>query len=576
MYPRLQRTLQRISPDGAAPIIRLIHGASALHVEPDGSRLTPNTPSTVDRRVAIDAESWFTPRKRTLWATYAVGTVDQALMAALAVKHGFVRLAGLASKAVVIDEVHAYDVYMTSILERLLRWFAAMGTPVALLSATLPQARRARLIAAYTGTDPIEGPATYPLVGLAEPSGRVAWLEPASSGRSADVALERMLDPGDDAEALELLAHELRNRVASGGCLAWIHNTVDAAQRAYQALRKLVAEQPDPPIDLWLFHARFRLADRQRIESEVVRRFGPGGNRPARAIVVATQVIEQSLDVDFDLMASAIAPIDLILQRLGRLWRHAKTVRPPGLSHPRLILLVPPVVNRKPRFGPSERIYERFILLKSMLALEGRTAIRLPIEIRPLVESVYDDRVPTAEQATAAGFAPDDFEQAWLTLDEKRCNDRNEAANRLLPEPDPTEPFYEALLDFLFEDQDEENSTDHWIAAVTRLGPPSRNVIFLHRRGSGLYFDAEGGVPLDLDQRPTPDVQRLLLLRAVPIARREVVQALEPVELPPGLKDCAALRHHGLLVLDQGRHLLAGAGLTVRLDPELGIVYERD
>src|SRR5205823_2708180 len=116
------------------------------------------------------------------------------------------------------------------------------------------------------------------------------------------------------------------------------HNTVDAAQRAYEALSRLVAERPDPPIDLRLFHARFRLIDRQRIESEVVARFGPGGDRPARAIVCATQVIEQSLDVDFDLMVSAMAPVDLLLQRIGRLWRHADVIRPDGISRPRLIL----------------------------------------------------------------------------------------------------------------------------------------------------------------------------------------------------------------------------------------------
>ncbi len=242
MLPRLRKTLEGVSPGGIAPAIRLIHGAAALQTDRGTGHVTPNTPGADDRRAALDAESWFAPRKRTLWATYAVGTVDQALMAALAVKHGFVRLAGLATKAVVIDEVHAYDVYMTSILERLLRWLAALGTPVALLSATLPAARRARLIAAYAGADPVDGPASYPLVALADPSGRVEWVEPATSGRGAEVAIERCRDPGDDSVALNRLAADLRARIAGGGCLAWIHNTVDGAQRAYQA-RRTTAER---------------------------------------------------------------------------------------------------------------------------------------------------------------------------------------------------------------------------------------------------------------------------------------------------------------------------------------------
>jgi CRISPR-associated endonuclease/helicase Cas3 len=576
MLPRLRQLLEGVSPGGIAPSIRLIHGAAALQLDQSNGHLTPNTPGTDDRRAAIDAEGWFTPRKRTLWATYAVGTVDQALLAALAVKHGFVRLAGLATKAVVIDEVHAYDVYMTSILERLLRWLAVLGTPVALLSATLPANRRARLIAAYTGTDPIEPPTSYPLVTVADPSGHVEWVEPAASSRRVDVAVERWQDAGDDPLALDRLAANLCARVAGGGCFAWIHNTVDAAQRAFRALRRLLDERPDPPIDLWLFHARFRFVDRQRIESEIVKRFGPGGNRPARAIVVATQVIEQSLDLDFDLMASMMAPVDLLLQRLGRVWRHATTSRPAGCFGPRLILLTPPVADRRPRFGATEHIYERFILLKTLLGLDGRTTIRLPADIRGLVEEVYDELIPTPDRAAAAGLDPDDLERAWAALETQRSGDRKEAAQRLLAPPDPVDPFYEAMDNVLFEETDEETATDRWIAAVTRLGPPSRNVILLHRRGGKLYLDADAGTPLDLDRPLAPAVQRELMRRSVVLARREVVRALEAFEPPPGMQECPALRHHAVLALEQRQHRLSDSALTIKLDPELGVVYERN
>jgi CRISPR-associated endonuclease/helicase Cas3 len=391
-----------------------------------------------------------------------------------------------------------------------------------------------------------------------------------------DVAVERWQDPGDDSAALDRLAADLRARVARGGCLAWIHNTVDAAQGAFRALRRLQAEQPDPPIELWLFHARFRFIDRQRIESEIVQRFGPGGNRPARAIVVATQVIEQSLDLDFDLLASMIAPIDLLLQRLGRLWRHATTFRPAGFPGPKLILLTPTVEDRHPRFGPTEHVYERFILLKTLLALEGRAAIRLPSDIRDLVEEVYDERVPTVDRAVAAGLDHDDFQRAWVALDARCSSEREEANSRLLAAPHPADPFYEAMDRVLFEEQDEEITTDRWIAAVTRLGPPSRNVILLHRRGGKLYLDAAGGTPLDLDRPLAPAVQRELMRRSVALARREVVRALEAFEPPRGMQECAVLRYHAVVVLEQGRHRLADTALIIHLDPELGVIYERN
>ncbi len=321
MYARLCAALTAASGGEDAPKAHLIHSAASLVDD----RLTPNTDAREDNAESIDAEGWFTPRKRTLWATYAVGTIDQALMAALAVKHGFVRLAGLATKAVVIDEVHAYDVYMSTILERLLRWLAELGTPVALLSATLPSSRRAALVAAYSGTGvKRSGSTEYPLVTTVERSRDAIYVEPGVSNRRLSIQLERRIDPGEDDVAMRALAADLIDRVRGGGCIAWIQNTVDGAQRAYLALSQELAARSEPSIETCLFHARFLMVDRQRIESEVVRRFGPeSAHRPARAIVVATQVIEQSLDLDFDLLVTQFAPIDLLLQRIGRLHRHA-------------------------------------------------------------------------------------------------------------------------------------------------------------------------------------------------------------------------------------------------------------
>jgi CRISPR-associated endonuclease/helicase Cas3 len=571
MAPRLRASLNAVSQGQADPTVHLVHATSSLENE----RVTPNTHGSEDCSEAIDSEGWFTPRKRTLWATYAVGTVDQALMAALAVKHGFVRLAGLATKAVVIDEVHAYDVYMSTILERLLRWLAELGTPVALLSATLPSARRAALIAAYTGATELDpGPSVYPLVTLAERCLPTEWIEPTASSRSAGVELDRRDDPGDEELAMQALAADLIDQVGAGGCVGWIQNTVDAAQRAFLALQRESATRSGPSVEIYLFHARFRMMDRQRIEARVVDHLGRDSQcRPSRAIVVATQVIEQSLDLDFDLLVSQFAPIDLLLQRLGRLHRHASTSRPPSMAHPRLILLIPRVVGRRPDFGATEYVYDRFVLLKSYLTLEGRTVIDLPDSIRTLVESVYDDRMPDAGLVESANLDLQDFQGAMKRLAEKRSQQIGEAEGRLIKEPHPRTLFYKTAT-VEFEDRGEENIGSEWIAAVTRLGPPSRSVILLHRRGEELFLEAEGGDPIDLSTRPTNENQRELSLRAVSMSRREVVSHLESFVPPAGLRECAALKYHAILELEKGCWHHPNGRLAVRLDPQLGAVYE--
>src|SRR5207248_6281763 len=104
------------------------------------------------RPSAVVAEEWFARnKKQALLAPFGVGTIDQALLAVLQTRHVFVRLFGLAGKCVVLDEVHAYDAYMTTLMERLLRWLAALGCPVMLLSATLPRDKRVKLLRAYAG-----------------------------------------------------------------------------------------------------------------------------------------------------------------------------------------------------------------------------------------------------------------------------------------------------------------------------------------------------------------------------------------------------------------------------------------
>lgn len=356
---------------------------------------------------AFIAHIWFASRKRALLATFGIGTIDQVLLAALPQRHLMLRHLALAGKVVVLDEVHAADEYMRVYLTRALQWLAAYGVPVIMLSATLPPAVRQQLLNAYANPyvrltgghrDPVEvqltGPAGYPMIttlGVGEIEATTHTCPSAPDRPDLSVEFQTIHD--DDSQILDILRSELDD----GGCAVVVRNTVRAAQRTASVLRDAgIAE-------VSLCHARFTVADRRDNDRRLLERFGPAGpdadstsSRPTRHIVVATQVVEQSLDIDFDLMVTDVPPADLLCQRLGRLHRHAATARPSRLAKPRCYLLMadptvePPVVD-----SGSTAVYGESRPLRTLAALEDRAnTLRLPADIPTFVADAYSSDPP--------------------------------------------------------------------------------------------------------------------------------------------------------------------------------------
>ncbi|MGE5788594.1 MAG: CRISPR-associated helicase Cas3', partial [Myxococcales bacterium] len=371
--------------------VRLAHGRARKHqpfqalfaVPRAGIRRTSGTTSSDDTATVLCGR-WLLSRKRSLLAQVGVGTVDQALLAALLSRHHFVGLSGLATHAVVVDEVHAYDAYMQTILVRLLEWMGALGTPVVLLSATLTRSTKDVLGAAYRrglGLEPMStsrASEAYPLI-TAIGRGPTRYLTLDEPPPFTDVTIEivRTSDP------LSSLVPRLVQAASAGARVAWIRNTVREAQDAYACLD---GNQPN----VVLFHARYRARDRAIKESAVLNGFGKRGTRTS-GIVIATQVIEQSLDLDFDLLVTDIAPMDLLLQRAGRLHRHADRVRPNGYILPRLIVVTPSEEeSHKLAYGGAGYVYSSSTLWITQELLAERSLVRLPADIRLLVEGTYD------------------------------------------------------------------------------------------------------------------------------------------------------------------------------------------
>ncbi|CAN5546428.1 hypothetical protein BH23CHL5_BH23CHL5_02050 [soil metagenome] len=541
---------------------QLMHGHASLSAEfrtlKESGRVFLN-PGTVygekghdGAAAGVIAAEWFSHRKRGLLAPFGIGTVDQMLLAVLQTRHVFVRLFGLAGKTIVIDEVHAYDTYMTTILERLLAWLAALGSTVVLLSATLPSSRRKALVAAYEGgrsTTQIgmDSEATYPRVTWRFPGQSESISVGASERSTKDIAMRWMTH--DEGGNGPLIASELAVALTDGGCAAVICNTVREAQDTYLAVRDsglFDASEVD------LLHARFLFKDREKREKRVLERFGKTGKRPARAVLVATQVIEQSLDLDFDLMVTDLAPVDLVLQRSGRLHRHSRDNRPSLLNHPQLWIIGPLEVEGAPSFSRSATyVYDEHILLRSWLALKDRRSLRAPEDIEPLIEGVYGD-----------GFAPPDdggpaMIERWITsaqnLQQRRQLHESIARQLLLLPPASDE---EGFLEDANRQLEEDDPTVHpQVQAMTRLGDLTVSTICL---------------PPDSTSQSRGTDAAFLLRHSVAISDPRIVHQLIDMDVPAIWKKSALLRHCRILELDETGGVDVGQ-YRVEVDSELGV-----
>lgn len=372
---------------------KLVHGMAWLRDEKEPERQSEVGESGDDRSLAA---AWFRPTRRAMLAAHGVGTVDQAMLAGMNVKFGFLRLYGLADRVLVIDEVHAYDAYMSAIITRLLQWCSCLRIPVILLSATLSAKQRMAMIEAYGATGGDLGPeAPYPLITVAEP-GKKVWTIEASASSSRMMKIEIHSGWLSDAKKTAAKAAEL---VKAGGCCCVILNTVKQAQAVYKNL-KLKDEEAK-----LLFHARFTAADREHIASRVLQLFGKDSPcRPSKFVLVATQVVEQSLDVDFDCMISEIAPIDLLLQRSGRLHRHRRRE-----YNPTLHVLLPE--DEALTFAGTGYVYAAKPLLRTLAILASQREVHLPNDFRILIERCYGSC--EWEQSAVAWEAIRKADQHW-------------------------------------------------------------------------------------------------------------------------------------------------------------------
>jgi len=412
MYDRMKKPYRRMFSNEHLPSLILSHGSKHLSSSFQQSvgleYIKGNT--EYDKELSGEAycNAWFSDNgKKAMLADVGIGTIDQAIIGILPARHQSLRLLGLSNKVLIVDEVHSYNPYMNKLLQILLEAHATYGGSVILLSATLHKSMKQDYISAYCrGLDNRE----IPILAKEQPF-------PTATQLSKNIYIEEEISVLEDAKIkstkIEFIYDEstvlkiIENSRKAGKCICWIRNTVSDAKKSYD---KVKDKAQIPTEDILLFHSRFAMQDRINIEKTTLFSFGKKSTEKERKgkVLIATQVVEQSLDLDFDVIISDLAPIDLLMQRKGRQYRHprdckgniikeqgAEDMRPDPIFY---VFSPPPTNNPKKdwlsaNFPGTQCVYSNVgqLWLTQKILLEKKSIN--PCNTRELIESVYSDEI---------------------------------------------------------------------------------------------------------------------------------------------------------------------------------------
>jgi len=324
---------------------------------------------------------WTDMSRQRLLAASAVGTVDQVMTAARLVRFESVRMDGLASKVLIIDEIHAYDAYMLAVIKDLLKICGELDVPVIMLSATLPISTKNDLLGVL-GDGDIELHNGYPVISYVTKDGMV----------HEHVSHQYMPDKKISCELLPILndndkiARYAVDAIKDGGCECVIMNTVTDAICVYDKIKK----NKKNDCKIILYHSRMTINARDKTSRKILAMCGKDRTkRPERVIIVGTQVLEQSLDIDVDYMITAICPIDLLFQRIGRYHRHgdAGTIREHVVVANTVQVLIPATLSS---YGGTEYVYEKCYLDATIDAInEHNGHLLIPSGMPDMINYVY-------------------------------------------------------------------------------------------------------------------------------------------------------------------------------------------
>lgn len=460
--------------------IRLAHGAAELN-EDYRELMTGKSVVEQDNLLGgLTVHQWFQGRKQAMLADFVFGTVDQLLLAGLKQKHVMLRHLGIVEKAIIVDECHAYDTYMNTYFDRVLEWLGSYKVPTILLSATLPKKRKEEMLKAYVRNKNLSidfSTLRYPLITWTEAES-VCFHEVRDFGAKKKVNINRISEDN--------IISTIKSKLVNGGCAGIVVNTVNKAQVIASEIQLAL-----PDFEVILFHSQFVMADRRNIERTILERLGKNSTSKERnkMIVVGTQVIEQSLDIDFDFMISELCPMDLLIQRIGRLHRHQRHGKRFGIDAPECAVIVGE--DDKMDDG-SVAVYGKWLLWRTNRLLPS--IINLPEDISHLIECVYtwgeNDVLPVNSDSN---LMREEFERKIKEKQQKAD------AFRILEPSNKKKPLDNWLINTM-------ECGEEGARAAVRDGDPSIDVIVLVRAKDEIIHFLPwqyGGSAVESDRAPS-------------------------------------------------------------------------
>lgn len=589
LFARLHEWGTKVSEE-TTTAIRLAH--SSAEFQDDYHQLMMQGKAEVEEdgleQERLSIHPWFQGNKRALLADFVIGTVDQFLMASLKRKHFMLRHIGLAGKVVVIDECHAYDAYMNEYLDRSLQWMAAYGVPVILLSATLPALRRRELAEGYAkayskyrlgkrkpqiqyASGDWDNNIAYPLLTWTDGE-RIEQIKIEQKAVQKKVRLRYV-------DSIENMIDLLKERLEDGGCACIIANTVKAAQEIYSECTDKVEG-----MDVILYHAQFTMPDRSRKEKAMLKRMGKASRDIDRngLILIGTQVLEQSLDYDADIMVTQLCPMDLLLQRIGRLHRHERDSEAEGYSRPNRLCRPECIIlrNGEGDYDDGSRVvYGDYLLMRTKQILdnsensEREIEIKLPEDIAVFTQKVYNEE----DNLCLVGEKYLDAAQTYRDSVKSR---KERAGGYLLGEPCKKGIY--GILD------DSEESGEKVAEAAVRDGVGAIEVLLMKIDADGyIRYVHDDGQDLQICASCIPDsaqgrkiaMQRLRLphIFGTPWNKKEIIEELENRnrEELPEWQLSPWIRGELILLLDQDNRTELN-GYKIIYSFEKGLEYKRE
>ena len=574
LFPRILDWAKKQLEQGQKFSLILKHSKADLN--PDYAELLEEMRTQFEGEARIDCEddarlvvhSFFRGRKQALLSDFVVATVDQILMAALKQKHLMLRHLGMAGKIVIIDEVHAYDAYMTVYLERALCWLGAYHVPVILLSATLPAEQRVNFVNVYLsnrdGSSQEEVKAWkeargYPLLTWTDEN-KICQRELQLQGNTRNVLIKRV----KESSRIDIL----REKLMDGGCAIVILSTI---RRAQEFAKEVRAQMPEAQIIL--LHSAFLMPDRAAREQELLQKLGKHSTKAERdhLIVIGTSVLEQSLDIDGDVMLTDLCPMDLLLQRLGRLHRHPvhDAMRPEQLKVAQCYVIEP---DEEAFESGTRAIYGDYLLMRTKKRLPD--TITLPTGIPNLVQDCYGTWKPD--------FAGEELERYQIAKEqneENRKRKKSGAQGYVLGSP------YKSLVGWLG-NVDSDLSEGKAMAQVRDAENSIEVLLFVKHEDEIRYLPwQQEGENLPLDRIPSKEEKRNILQQCVKLpgvlcntwqigrTLKELNQIRQQV-LNGEWKEDAELREESFLVLDENLET-DFAGFHLRYTETEGLFCEK-